>query len=271
MTRQSSIWIMAVTSNDDIVLHPISNSCNKVTFSLTPLDCCMRITVCIHRKYGSNVYRIAEHFELFSKLPRCEMVWILRNGRSVPSIESQWFSTVWFDDADFDLIIHIIGGQYTFHGLGDIQCNTPASNTDSVGFGKRVLTRLTKSSVICSYAAVLIKPQLPTKDLSELTIEDPIPTPCHNSRCSSWCPVDFRVHNISYNIPMRGMIWAVSGAEHSDKWCVLDHNITIHQHAPSNISARYTALCYPRAQCDKAGWQEDLLHHIWSAAPNQST
>ena len=106
--------------------------------------------------------------------------------------------------------------------------------------------------MICSYAAVLIKPQPQTKDLSKLTIKDPIPTPCHNSSWRSWCSVDFRVHNISYNIPMRGMICAVSNAEHSDQWCVLDHSTTIHQLAPSNISARYTALCYPSARCDKA-------------------
>ena len=41
---------------------------------------------------------------------------------------------------------------------------TPASNTDSVGVVKRVLT-LTKFSVIYSSPAVLIKPQSPTKDL----------------------------------------------------------------------------------------------------------
>ena len=76
---------------------------------------------------------------------------------------------------DADFIIHIIGGQYTFRGLGGIQCTTLAGNTDSVGVVKRVLNR-TKSSVISSYAAVLIKPQPTTKDLSKLTIEDPIPT-----------------------------------------------------------------------------------------------
>ena len=57
----------------------------------------------------------------------------------------------------------------------------------------------------------------------------------------------------SYNIRIRGMIQAVSDAEHREQWCILDHSTTIHQHAPSNISARYSASCYPRAQCDKAG------------------
>ena len=107
--------------------------------------------------------------------------------------------------------------------------------------------------MICSYAAVLIKPQPPTKDLSKHTIEDPIPTPCHHSSWRSWCSVDFRVHTMSYNIPMRGMICSVSDAEHSDQWCVLDHNTAIHQHAPSNISIRYAALCYQKTQCDKPG------------------
>ena len=52
MRLQSCIWIRAVTSNDDMELYPISNSCNKVTLSLTSLDCYLRIIVCIHRKYG---------------------------------------------------------------------------------------------------------------------------------------------------------------------------------------------------------------------------
>ena len=49
------------------------------------------------------------------------------------------------------------------------------------------------------------------------------------------------------------MIHAVSDAEHREKWCILDHSTTIHQHAPSNIGARYIASWYPRAQYDKAG------------------
>ena len=57
--------------------------------------------------------------------------------------------------------------------LGGIQCTTPASNADSVGVLKHILI-LTKSSMICSYAAVLIKPQSPTKDISKHTVEDPI-------------------------------------------------------------------------------------------------
>ena len=81
-------WIRAVNFNDNMELHPISNSCNKFTLSLTFLDCYLSITVCIHRKYGSKVYRIAEHFGLFSNLPGSTMVWILRDGRSVPSTES---------------------------------------------------------------------------------------------------------------------------------------------------------------------------------------
>ena len=101
-----------------------------------------------------------------------------------------------FDDAHFDFIIHIIGGQYTFHGMGGIHCTTPASNTDCVGVIKCVLT-LTKSTVTCSYATVLIKSQPPTKDLGKLTIEDPIPTTCHDSSWRSGWSVDFRVHNTS--------------------------------------------------------------------------
>ena len=58
----------------------------------------------------------------------------------------------------------------------------------------------------------------------------------------SWPSVDFRVHNISYNIPIRGMIHAVSDAEHRGQWYALDHSTTIHQHAPSNISARYCIM-----------------------------
>ena len=88
MRLQSRIWFRTVTSDDDIVLHPIVKSCNKVTLSLTPLDCDLRITVCIRRKYGSKVYRIAEYFGLFSKLPGSAVIWIPHDGRSVPSTES---------------------------------------------------------------------------------------------------------------------------------------------------------------------------------------
>ena len=59
------------------------------------------------------------------------------------------------DGADFTVNIHTIEGQYTFHRMGSIQCTTYASNADSVGIIKSVLTPL-KASVICSYAAVLI-------------------------------------------------------------------------------------------------------------------
>ena len=44
-----------------------------------------------------------------------------------------------FKDTDFDFNIHIIDDQYTFHGMGGIQCTTPASNADSVGIIKSVV------------------------------------------------------------------------------------------------------------------------------------
>ena len=108
MTLQSCIWIRAVTSDDDIVLHPINNSCNKVTLSLTSLDCCLRINVCIHRT--SKVCRIAEHFGLFLKVTsKCD-------GINIPwwqigpinRILVVYYNLFWW----CDFIIHIIGGQY---------------------------------------------------------------------------------------------------------------------------------------------------------------
>ena len=86
-----------------------------------------------------------------------------------------------FDDADFHLNIHTIDGQYTFNGMGGIQCNTPASNTVSLGIIKRVLTP-PKASVICSYAAVCIKTQPQPKAFSELAIEHPPPPPPHHQK-----------------------------------------------------------------------------------------
>ena len=131
------------------------------------------------------------------------------------------FYSIFSDDADFDFIIN--------------HHTSPASSKDSVGVVKCVLT-LTESSVLCSHAAVLIKPQPPTKDLSKLTIEDPIPAPCHDSSWRSWCSV--YLQNINHSIRIRGMIHAVSDAEHREQWCILDHSTTFHQYAPSNISAR---------------------------------
>ena len=52
------------------------------------------------------------------------------------------------------------------------------------------------------------------------TIEDPIPTPCHGSNSRTGWSVDFRVHNISYNIPISGMTHTIINAEHSDQWCI---------------------------------------------------
>ena len=76
------------------------------------------------------------------------------------------------DDRDFTINIHTIDGQYTFYRMGGSQCITPASNADSVGIIKNVLTP-PNASVICSYAAVLIKSQPPVKVLNKLTIKDP--------------------------------------------------------------------------------------------------
>ena len=75
------------------------------------------------------------------------------------------------DDADFAINIHAVDGRCTFHGMGGIQCTAPASNANSVGIIKSVLTPR-QASVICSYASVLIKPQPLTKALSKLTIDD---------------------------------------------------------------------------------------------------
>ena len=158
-------FLKTAMNDDDIVLHPINNSCNKVTLSLTSLDCCLRINACIHRTYGSKVCRIAEHFGLFLKVTsKCDDIDIpwWKIG-PINRILVVYYILFWW----CDFIIHIIGGHYTSHDFGGIQCTTPAGNTDFVGVVKRVLT-LTKSSVICSYVAVLIKPQPPTKDPSKL-------------------------------------------------------------------------------------------------------
>ena len=60
-----------------------------------------------------------------------------------------------FDDVNFDINIHTIDGQYTFHGgMGSIQCITAACDTDSVVVIKHVVTPA-KASGICSCAVVL--------------------------------------------------------------------------------------------------------------------
>ena len=96
----------------------------------------------------------------------------------------------------------------------------------------------------------LIKPQPQPKTSANSLLRTPSP-PHVTTVIEGLDALYFGVHSISYNMHIRDMIHVVSDAEHREQWCILDHSTTIHQHAPLNISARYTASCYPESQCVK--------------------
>ena len=66
---------------------PINNSCNNATApSLISLSCCLRIAVCIHRKYGSKVCRITEHYGHFWNLPGSATAWMVQSHQQNLSV-----------------------------------------------------------------------------------------------------------------------------------------------------------------------------------------
>ena len=264
MRLKSCIWIRAITSDDDIVLHATSNSCNKVTPSLTSLDSCLRTTMCIHRKYGSKVCRTVEPFGLISK----EVKWY---DYSMMADQSHQQNLCGFLQYIFMMQLSTLSSILLVANIQFMVWEVLiASHLPVTLTLYRCCQACTHPSfVICSYAAILLRPQPPTKDLSKLTIEDLIPIHCHESSWRPWCCVDFGVHSISYNIPVRGMIlqsamqntgpaMCIRAQHYHSSTCTLKHLCQIHYIMVSKSTVWQ-------------GWQEDLLHHIWSAALHQST
>ena len=181
------------------------------------------------------------------------MVWIFSNGRSVRSAGSWWFLQYIFDNADFN--IRTIDGHGTFHSMGCIQRSTPASNSGSVGATKRVLTP-PKASVIGSYAEVPIKPytQPPSKALSKLTIKDPIEHEVATTVAELLDVLWISGHTIQAT-PRPSWAWFMQSAMQNTETYDVSEITTLPfiNMDPSDCSTIYTALCYARAQCDKAG------------------
>ena len=139
--------------------------------------------------------------------------------------------------------------------MGSIQCSTPTSNSGSVGATKRVLTP-PKASVIGSYAEVPIKPytQPPSKALSKLTIKDPIEHEVATTVAERLDVLWISGHTIQATPQLSWAGFMQSAMQNTGTYDVSEiTTLPFINMDPSDCSTIYTALCYARAQCDKAG------------------
>ena len=138
------------------MVHPTNKICNRAALSLISPNYCLRIAAYIYRSMDQR--SIGHYFQSYQEVQQYE--YSVMADRSYQRHFNGFFTVffVWcrlgFQHPHYWWPIYILRH-------GGIQCTTPVSNTCSVGVIKFVITS-PKASAICSYPAVLIKPQTPT-------------------------------------------------------------------------------------------------------------
>ena len=212
------------------------------------------IAVYIHRKYGSKeLIELLNHLgfsESYLEVKRYEYSMMMNESDQQ---NPDGFLQYVFDNADFN--IRTIDGHGTFHSMGGSQCTTPASNTNPVGVTERVLT-LPKSSEIGKHGVIPIKTynQPPTKALRQIPIKDPSENTVDTSEAERLDALWISGYTIQATPQPSWAGFMQSAMQNEGNYDVSEITaLPFINNNPSDCSTLYTALCYAKSQCHKAG------------------